>query len=107
MALVERRNMNNTATRLSPRRFGFAFGATGVLFYLGCMLTMSTVSREHAIMFFNSLLHGIDVAPVLRQSVSPAEVCLGIIGTFVLGWFAGALIALFYYVAAAFSRKGT
>jgi hypothetical protein len=98
--------MNNTAATLSPRRFGFAFGATGVLFYLGCMLTMSTVPREKAIIFFNNLLHGIDVAPILRQSVSPTEVCLGIIGTFVLGWFAGALIALFYNLGSAFSLDG-
>jgi 2TM family of unknown function (DUF5676) len=102
---MERRNMNNTATRLSPRRLGFAFGATGVLFYLGCVVTMSTVPREKAIIFFNSLLHGLDVAPVLRESVSPGEACLGIIGTFVLGWFAGALLALFYNFGSTFSQK--
>lgn len=97
--------MNNTATRLSPQRLGFAFGATGALFYLGCMLTMSTVSREKAIIFFNSLLHGLDVAPILRESVSPSEVCLGIIGTFVFGWFAGALVALFYNLGSVLSNK--
>jgi hypothetical protein len=91
--------------RLSPRRFAFACGATGVLFYLGCILTMITVPREKAIVFFNSLLHGIDVAPILRQSVSLAEVCLGLIGTFVLCWFAGAFIAMFYNLASSFGRK--
>lgn len=98
--------MNDTTRTLSPRAFGFAFGATGVLFYLGCVLTMSTVPREKAILFFNSLLHGIDVTPILRHSVSPAEVCLGIVGTFVLGWFAGAFIAIFYNVGSAFVRNG-
>lgn len=97
--------MNNVATKLSPRRLGLAFGATGVLFYLGCVLTMSTVPREQAIIFFNSLLHGIDVAPILRANVSPAEVCLGLVGTFILSWFAGALIALFYNFASALNRK--
>jgi len=96
--------MNHTG-KLSPRAFGFAFGATGVLFYLGCILTMSTVPREKAIVFFNSLLHGIDVAPILRESVSPAEACLGLIGTFVLCWFAGAFIAMFYNLASSFGRK--
>jgi hypothetical protein len=91
--------------RLSPRRFTFACGATGVLFYLGCILTMITVPREKALVFFNSLLHGIDVAPILRQSVSLAEVCLGLIGTFVLCWFAGAFIAMFYNLASSFGRK--
>jgi hypothetical protein len=91
--------------RVSPRRFAFACGATGALFYLGCMLTMSTVPREKAIIFFNSLLHGLDVAPILRESVSFGEVCLGIIGTFMLGWFAGALIALFYNLGSSFRGK--
>lgn len=96
--------MNETARTLSPRHLGFAIGGTGVLFYLGCMLTMSTVPREKAIIFFNSLLHGIDVTPILRANVSPGEVCLGIAGTFVLGWFAGALVALFYNLGFAGSR---
>lgn len=97
--------MNNTATKLSPRRLGFAFGATAVVFYLGCILTMSTVPRDKAIVFFNSLLHGLDVAPILRESVSSGEVCLGIISTFILGWFAGALVALFYNLGSTFGRK--
>jgi hypothetical protein len=88
--------MNNTATKLSPRCLGFAFGATGVLFYLGCMLTICTVPRERAVIFFNSFFHGLDVALVLREKVSPGEACLGILGSFVLAWFVGAFVALFY-----------
>lgn len=97
--------MNNTATKLSPRRLGFAFGATGVLFYLGCMLTICTVPREKAIIFFNGLFHGLDVALVLRERISPGEACLGILGTFILAWFAGALVALFYNLGSAFRQK--
>ena len=97
--------MNNTTRKLSPRQLGFGFGATGVLFYLGCVLTMSTVPRQTAIAFFNSLLHGIDVAPILRPHVWPGEVCLGVLGTFVLGWFAGAFIAIFYNLASGFNGK--
>jgi hypothetical protein len=36
------------------------------------------------------MAHGIDVGPILRHNVSFGEVVLGIISTFVLGWFAGA-----------------
>jgi hypothetical protein len=97
--------MNETARTLSPRHLGLAVGGTGVLFYLGCVLTMSTVPREKAIVFFNSLLHGMDVTPVLRANVSAAEVCLGLISTFVLGWFAGALVALFYNLGFAGRRN--
>ncbi len=97
--------MNNKTERISARRLGLACGATGVLFYVGCVLTMSTVPREKAVVFFNSLLHGVDVAPILREHVPLTEVSLGIIGTFVLCWFAGALVALFYNFASAFTER--
>jgi len=82
--------------RLNPIRLGWGFGATGVVFYLGCMLTMATVPREKAVVFFNSLLHGLNVEPMLKTSVPAGEVVLGLITTFILGWFAGVLIAGFY-----------
>ncbi len=88
-----------TMSIISPRRLGLAFGFTGVLFYLGCILTMMTAPREQQVLFFNSLLHGLDVEPILRSGVTAGEVLLGIISTFVLGWFSGAMIAGFYNLA--------
>ena len=82
--------------RLNPKRLGLGFGATAVVFYVGCMLTMATVPREKAVVFFNSLLHGLNVEPILKTSVPAGEVALGLITTFILGWFAGVLIAGFY-----------
>jgi hypothetical protein len=99
---MERRTMNNTTKTVSSRLLGFAFGATAVVFYLGYSLTMSTVPRDRAIVFFNSLLHGLDVPPILRESVSASEVCLGIASTFILAWFASALVALFYNLGSSF-----
>jgi len=81
---------------LDRTRLGVAVGLTGVVFYLGCVLTMTTVPHDRAVAFFNSLMHGIDVGPILRAGVSPVEVALGLLGTFVLGWFAGAFVAVFY-----------
>jgi hypothetical protein len=81
---------------LNPKYLGLAFGATGLVFYLGCMLTMATAPHEAAVIFFNSLLHGLDVGPVLKTSVPPAQVALGLATTFSLGWFAGVLIAGIY-----------
>ncbi len=46
-----------SSPRLNPKRLGLGFGATGVVFYLGCMITMATVPRDKAVVFFNSLLH--------------------------------------------------
>ena len=81
---------------LSPIRLGFSIGCVAVLFYLGCMLTMATVTHDQAVTFFNSLLHGLDVEPVLREAVPAGEVCLGLVSTFVLGWLGGAAVAGFY-----------
>ena len=94
--------MNNNArttlssARLNPLRLGLGFGATGVVFYLGCMLTMAIVPREKAVVLFNSLLHGFNVDPILKTGVPAAEVVLGLVTTFILGWFAGVLIAGIY-----------
>lgn len=81
---------------LNPIRLGWAFGATGVVFYLGCVITMATVSREKAVVFFNSLLHGLNVEPILKPSIPLSEAMLGLATTFILGWFAGVLIGGFY-----------
>ena len=81
---------------LNPKYLGLAFGATGLVFYLGCMLMMATVPRDKVVIVFNSLLHGLDVGPILRISVPISQVALGLLTTFILGWFAGVLIAGIY-----------
>jgi len=60
------------------------------------MFMMAIVPREKAVVFFNSLLHGFNIEPILRTGVPVGEVALGLISTFILGWFAGVLIAAFY-----------
>jgi hypothetical protein len=86
----------SASPHLNPKSLGIAFGATGLVFYLGCMLTMATVPHEAAVGFFNSLLHGIDVEPVLKTGGPMAQVAFGLIATFILGWFAGVLVAGIY-----------
>ncbi len=81
---------------INIRKFGLATGATGVLLYLGCILVMSTVGHEGSIQFFNSLVHGIDVRPIIRMDIPYWEALLGIIETFVIGWLVGACIAGIY-----------
>ena len=81
---------------LNPNYLGLAFGATGVVFYLGCMLMMATASHDQAVVFFNSLLHGLDVGPILKTSVPVSQVALGLVAIFILCWFAGVLIAGIY-----------
>ena len=81
---------------LNAKYLGLAFGLTVVVFYLGCMVTMATLSHDKAVTFFNSLLPGLDVAPILRTSVPVSEAALGLVTIFVLCWIAGALIAWMY-----------
>lgn len=90
---------------LNPKYMALAFGATGVVFYLGCMLTMATVSHDKAVIFFNSLLHGLDVAPILKTSVPVSQVAMGLVTIFILCWFAGLLIAGIYNLGARLGKR--
>ena len=81
---------------INVKKLGLAFGLTGALLYLGCMLVMATVGHDDSIKFFNSLLHGLDVSSIMRTSVPLWEAGMGIIQIFILGWLTGACIAGFY-----------
>lgn len=89
---------------ISIRRFGFALGAVSALLYLGCAFVMLTVPRPAAVAFYNSLLHGWDVGPLMRWDMPWWEACVGVIEVFILGWLIGAALAMFYNLAA--DRKG-
>ena len=82
--------------RLNIKKLGFAFGLTGTLIYLGCMIVMLTAGQEGSITFFNSLLHGLDTTSIIRMDVPPLEVLMGIIQTLILWWLIGACIGAFY-----------
>jgi hypothetical protein len=81
---------------IDVRRFALAWGATAALLYAGCVIVMSTVSRDAQILFFNSLLHGIDVTTILRASMPVWEMLIGLVETFILAWLVGASIAAVY-----------
>ncbi|WP_339724803.1 DUF5676 family membrane protein [Maribacter stanieri] len=82
--------------RLNVKKLGFAFGLTGALIYLGCMIVMATAGQEGTIVFFNSLLHGLDTTNIIKMDVPPLEVLMGIVQTFILWWLIGASIGAFY-----------
>lgn len=82
--------------RLNVKKLGFAFGLTGALIYLGCMVVMATAGQEGSILFFNSLLHGLDTTNIIRMDVPLLEALFGIVQTFILGWLIGACIGGFY-----------
>lgn len=82
--------------RLNSKGLGLAFGVAGAFFYLGCVLIMAIAGPEVLVLFFNGLLHGLDVTPVLQLEVGFWVSVIGLVNTFVIGWLFGALIAVVY-----------
>lgn len=78
------------------KKFGLAWALTFSMLYLGCVYLMSILGNEGSILFFNSLLHGIDIRPILRMNMPLSEMAMGFAGIFTLGWLVGATIAGIY-----------
>jgi hypothetical protein len=81
---------------INPKALSLALGLTATVFYIGCVITLAATSHDKAIIFFNSLLHGLDVTSILKTSMPVSQMIFGVITTFILGWFAGAMTAVFY-----------
>lgn len=81
---------------INIRKMGLAFGITSVLLYLGCILVMTTVGHNGTVIFFNSLLHGVDVSAILRMNMPGWEAIIGAFETFILAWLIGACISGLY-----------
>lgn len=86
---------------LNVKRLGFALGATLAVFYLGCVFVMLTVPHEAVVRFFNSIMHGWNVEPIMRWDMPWWEAATGTLEIFILGWLAGALIATLYNISSA------
>jgi hypothetical protein len=81
---------------LNVKKFGFAVGSTFGLVYLGCVLVLFVAGRDTAVLFANSLLHGLDVSGIVRMNVPLWEALIGLVETFIIAWLAGASIAAIY-----------
>lgn len=83
---------------LSPTRFGFGLAMGAALSYLGCAFVMATVPHDVAVRFFNSIMHGVNVAPIMRWDMPWWEMVIGVLEIFILGWLFGAIVAVFYNI---------
>lgn len=83
-------------SELIVRRAGLALGSGFAAAYLGCTFVMMTVPQDAAIRFFNSILHGVDVTPIIRWDMPWWEMLIGVLEVFILGWLFGALMASVY-----------
>ncbi|MEX2016450.1 MAG: DUF5676 family membrane protein, partial [Candidatus Hydrogenedentales bacterium] len=68
--------------RIHVPAFGFAVGFASAVTYFGCVLVMAVTPMETSVRFFNSLLHGIDVGPIMRENVGAGEAAVGVAVTF-------------------------
>jgi hypothetical protein len=84
---------------IDVKRFGLAVGTTLALLYLGCVIVTATAGKAATIVFFNSLLHGIDVTSILRTDMPLWEALIGLAETFILGGLTGAAVAAIYNVS--------
>ena len=84
--------------KLSPLPLGVAFGAAGAVFYIGCMIFMATATGDAVAWISNSVLHGVDVTSVMRESIPFGQSLFGILLTFIGGFAFGALSASIYNV---------
>ena len=85
---------------INPKRAGFGFGGTLAIFYLGCVFVMLTVPQDAVVRFFNSIMHGWHVEPIMRWDMPWWEAAIGVVEIFILGWLFGALFAVLYNLCA-------
>jgi hypothetical protein len=85
---------------IDVKRAGFALGSACAVFYLGCVFVMLTVPQEAVVRFFNSIMHGWNVEPIMRWDMPWWEAGIGVLEIFILGWILGALIAVLYNLGA-------
>ena len=90
---------------LSIIRFAFSVAVAVATVYISCVVLMMTTPEEQVTAFFNSLLHGLDVEPIMQWEMAWWEMGIGVIQVFILGWLFGALIASVYNVTAGWGRK--
>jgi ABC-type antimicrobial peptide transport system permease subunit len=105
IAIIKKINLKTKTImqHINIKKFALAWGVAGVVLYLGCIILMATVGHEGTILFFNSLLHGLDTSTIIRMDVPWTEALIGLVEMFILGWLFGALIAAVYNIS--FNKK--
>lgn len=69
------------------------------------MVVIATVGHDRTVRFFNNLLHGLDVGPIILKNISPGDALIGVLEVLILGWLVGACIAGIYNLTLSRSVK--
>ncbi|MEA5112939.1 MAG: DUF5676 family membrane protein [Geobacteraceae bacterium] len=89
---------------LNVKGTSVALGTSCAVLYAACDFVMLTVPKQSVIRFFNSILHGWDVTPIMRWDMPWWEAVLGTLEIFILGWLVGAMFAVIYNLASSTKR---
>ena len=92
---------------LSPKRFGLACASAAGVFYLGCVSIMALAGPQNLPFFFNGLFHGLDLRPILTESVDAWITITGFVNTVILSWLFGAFVAVVYNLSSRLDGKGS
>ena len=84
--------------KISVKGASCAVGTCGAVLYVGCVFIMLAAPKDVVVRFFNSILHGWDVSPIMRWDMPWWEAAIGTFEMFILGWLIGALLAVVYNV---------
>lgn len=85
---------------ISIKHFGLATGATIAIIYIGCIIVTSFISPAASAVFFNNLIHSVDVSAIIRKTPMPfSEALIGVVEWFIIGWLTGASIAGIYNIS--------
>ncbi len=82
--------------RIDTKAMGFALGLCFSLLYLASVFIVHTVPRPSAVIFFNSIIHGIDVSSIMRWEMPWWEMVIGVLQVFIIGWLFGSAVAILY-----------
>ncbi len=81
---------------IDAKRFAWAVALVAVVLYILCALLVWIGGREIAAWIFNSLLHGVDVHPIMRIDIPLIDTLFGLLFTTILAWFTGFMLASVY-----------
>ena len=95
--------------RLDTWKFALAAAAAMAVLSTACAVAVA-ISPEATIAFFNSFMHGVDLAkliPAGGRPVSIGQAIAGAVGLAIVGFAAGGMLAGFYNLMEAGSRSDT
>lgn len=95
-AYSENKSSHKPINMINIMKLGLATGITGMVFYIGCAIVMAVSGHDATVIFFNTVLHGFDATPFIKEDITLAQTFSSMVMGFVLFYLAGTCVAVFY-----------